>query len=324
MTASSEPRAPDERWRAATSALRAVARSWLREPLLQFLLVGLLLFGGYGWLNGRSVDPNSANRIELTADDVRQIEIAWLAQGRAAPSAEQLRSLVEARVREEILYREALALGLDDGDTIVRRRMAQKMEFLFEDVAALREPSADELRAWFAENAQRFARPARVSFRHLYFSPDRRGGRARDDAARALAELAGKPSDDLAAAALADSFMFQEYYGDRSLDEIADTFGPGFARALAELPLGAWSGPIESGYGWHLAWIDSLTPMRVPSFEEVESELEREWIEAQRAETRQRAFEAMRARYEVVMPTDLDDIDLASARAGEVERSEAP
>ena len=112
---------------------------WLREPLLQFLLIGLLLFAGYDWLNDGSVDPDPVRRIELTADDVRQIQIAWLAQGRAAPTAEQLRSLVDARVREEILYREALALGLDKDDTIVRRRMAQKMEFLFEDVAALRD-----------------------------------------------------------------------------------------------------------------------------------------------------------------------------------------
>ena len=117
----------------------------LREPLVQFLLAGALLFVAHRGLNAR-VDPaEEPGRIELTKDDIRQIRLAWLAQGRPAPSPEQLRSLVDARVREEILYREALALGLDRDDTIVRRRMAQKMEFLFEDVGALREPTTADV-----------------------------------------------------------------------------------------------------------------------------------------------------------------------------------
>jgi hypothetical protein len=297
---------------------------WLREPLLLFLLAGLLLFVAYQRLNPRSGEPDPGARIELTADDLDQIRLAWVAQGRAVPTPEELRSLVGARVREEILYREALALGLDKDDTIVRRRLAQKMEFLFEDVAALREPTADELGVWFEQNAERFRVPARASFQHLYFSPDRPGGRAREQAARALASLAGKPVDEPAAATLADPFMFQDFYGDRSFDEVARTLGPGFARALFEVAPGAWAGPIESGYGWHLVWVDSITPARIPAFEDVEPEARREWIEGQRAEIRERAFEAMRARYEVVLPEDVDAADLASLRATELERAEGP
>jgi len=304
--------------------LRVAIGRWLREPLLHFLLAGLLLFGAYRLVHQGSGEPDPASRIELTADDLRQIHAAWLAQGREALSPKEVRSLVDARVREEILYREALALGLDKDDTIVRRRLAQKMEFLFEDVAALRAPTAGELRAWFEKNAERFTLPARFTFRHLYFSPDRRGERARDDAARALAKLAGKPADGPAAAALADPFMFQDYYGDRSFDEIARTFGPGFARALLDRAPGTWSGPIESGYGWHLVWVDSITPARVPAFEDVEPDVRRAWIEDQRDEIRERAFEAMRARYEVVLPKDLGAPDLASLRATPVERPEGP
>ena len=277
----------------------------LREPLLQFLLLGLLLFVGYHGAPPRRGSGGQSGRIELTADDLRQIGLAWVAQGRPAPSPEEMRSLVDARVREEILYREALALGLDKDDTIVRRRLAQKMEFLFEDVAALREPTADELRAWFEKNAERFTLPARATFRHLYFSPDRRGARARDDAARALAKIAGKPMDSPDATALGDPFMFQDYYGDRAPDDVAKTFGPGFARALFQLTPGAWAGPIESGYGWHLVWVDAMTPARVPAFEEVEPDVKTGWIEDQRAEIREKAFAAMRARYEVVLPKDL-------------------
>src|SRR6266704_3074042 len=122
---------------------------WLREPLLQFLLIGLLLFVGSLVLNRNSDPRERPSRIELTADDLRQIRTAWLAQGRPPLTPEQMQGLVDARVHEEILYREALALGLDKDDTIVKRRMAQKMEFLAEDVAGAHEPSSAELKAWF-------------------------------------------------------------------------------------------------------------------------------------------------------------------------------
>ena len=285
----------------------------LREPLAQFLLLGFLLFAGYHALRRGSDPAGQSGRIELTPDDLRQIGLAWVAQGRPAPSPEEMHSLADARVREEILYREALALGLDKDDAIIRRRLAQKMEFLFEDVAALRKPTPSELRVWFEKHATRFARPGRATFRHLYFSPDKRGPRAREDAARALEKIASKPMDSPDAAGLGDPFMFQDYYADRAPDEVAKSFGTGFAGALFGLAAGAWAGPIESGYGWHLVWVDAITPARLPAFEEVESEVETGWIEDQRAEIREKAFAAMRARYEVVLPKDLPTIEMPVA-----------
>ena len=300
-------------------SVRSLRRA-LREPLLHFALAGLGLFAGYAVLHPR-VGSEGAGRIELTEDDLRQMSIGWLAQGRPAPTAEQLQSLVEARVREEILYREALSLGLDKGDTIVKRRLAQKMEFLFEDVAALHEPAAGELESWFAQHAERFARPARATFRALYFSPDKRGAQARDDAARARERLAGEAADSPMAATLADPFMFQDYYPDRSFDELAKTFGPRFAEALFQQSSGSWQGPIESGYGWHLVWIDSITPSRVPAFEDVEQDARSAWVEDQRAALREGAYQAMRARYEVVLPkgAPTETPRVASASPGEVE-----
>ena len=288
----------------------------VREPLLQFLALGLLLFIGYQALH-RTAGPRPG-RIELTADDLRQIDLAWVAQGRPAPTPEQMQALVDGRVREEILYREALALGLDKDDAIVRRRMAQKMEFLVEDVAALREPTADELQTWFQNNAERFTRPARATFRHLYFSPDRRGANAREDSARALAKIAGKPMDAPEATALADPFMFQDYYGDRMPEDIGKLFGPVFASALFAVAPGAWAGPIESGYGWHIVWVDAMTPPRVPAFEEVERDVKTAWLEDRRADMREKTYETMRARYEIVLPKDVSMTDLASLRSAEV------
>ncbi len=280
------------------------SKRWLREPLLHFVLAGLALFLVYRALNP-APGTDAPNRIELTEDDLQQLTLAWRAQGRPPPTPEQIRSLVDLKVREEILFREALALGLDRNDTIVKRRLAQKMEFLAEDLSGLSEPTPEDLSAWFRQNAQRFAHPARASFRLLYFSPDKRGGRARDDAARALGKLAGQGSDSPGATKLADPFMFQDYYGDRSPDQVANALGKKFAESLFGLKPGAWQGPVESGFGWHLVYVDSLTPGRVPEFEEVEPEVKAEWTAEQRAETKRKAYEAMRARYEVVLPGSL-------------------
>jgi len=272
---------------------------------VHFVCAGALLFGGYTLLHPERLARDASHRIELTPDDLRQISVVWLAQGRPAPTPDEMRSLVESRIREEILYREALELGLDQGDTIVKRRLAQKMEFLFEDVSALREPGAGELEAFFAENSARFAQPARVTFRQLYFSPDRRGARARDDATSALEKLASERVDSDAAGALADPFMFQDYYGDRPYEQVATAFGPGFADALFRTEPGSWQGPVQSGYGWHLVYVDARTPESTPAFEEVEADVRAAWLEVQRAALKQRALEEMKSRYEIVVPDDL-------------------
>ena len=274
----------------------------LREPLLHFAVLGALLFGIYGWVNRGRGGVEPSRQIELTLDDVVQLELYFQSQWRRPPTAQELASLAEDRIREEVLYREALAMGLDKDDTIVKRRMAQKMDFLAEDVASAREPTDDELRAWFAKNSEKFAVPGRVSFRHLYFSPDKRGARARGDAEQALAKLIGQPQNASGAAAHADPFMFQDYYGERSDEQLAKEFGPQFAQAVEKLAPGSWQGPIESGYGWHLVFVDASVPGRLPAFEEVEPDVRTGWLAAAKERAREEAYQAMRAKYTVLVP----------------------
>ncbi|MGH8649427.1 MAG: peptidyl-prolyl cis-trans isomerase, partial [Burkholderiales bacterium] len=218
----------------------------LREPLLHFLLLGALLFGVHALTQVGRPGPASSKEIRLTLDELAQLALLFQSQWRREPTPEEFSRLVENKVQGEILYREALAMGLDKDDEIVKRRMAQKMQFLAEDVAAAREPTTAELRSFYERNSAQFAQPNRVSFRHLYFSPDRRGGRAREDAAKALAKLAGQPQDAKLAASLADPFMFQDYYRDRAPEQLGKEFGPQFAQAVAKLAPGSWQGPIES------------------------------------------------------------------------------
>ena len=292
--------APGEVAQERRVSARTVLRHWLREPLVHFLLIGLLLFVIYGaW--GHSNQPGS-KRIELTPDDVRQLEMAFAAQWERQPTSQELAGLVENRVREEILYREALAIGLDKDDDIVKRRMAQKMQFLAEDVGNAHEPTIAELKTWFAKNGNQFALPGRVAFRHLYFSPDQRGQLAHDDATKALVKIAGQPEDSKAAAALADQFMFQDYYADRSPEQLTKDFGSEFTQAVFKLKHGSWQGPVESGYGWHLVFVESLTPGRIPAFEEVEPDVKTAWLADQRDQAWHKAYVAMRAKYTISLP----------------------
>jgi peptidyl-prolyl cis-trans isomerase C len=278
----------------------------LREPLLHFVILGVALFVGYSGLQrDRDVDLSS-QEIRLTLDDLAQLNILFESQWRRLPTVDEFNALVENRVREEILYREALALGLDKNDTIVKRRMAQKMKFLAEDVAAAREPAPDELRSWFARHGDMFAFPTRVSFRHLYFSTDRRGRQAQEDAAKALAKLTGEPQNSKLSVSLADPFMFQDYYGDRAQEAIAREFGPEFAHAVVKLEPGSWQGPVKSGYGWHLVFVDAVIPRRIPAFEEVESNVKTAWLGEQKAEAWRKAYERMRAKYKVLLPVPAD------------------
>jgi len=281
-------------------------RRVLHEPLLHFLLIGVLLFAGYAWLERSRGAETSLNEIRLSLDELAQLELLFESKWERAPTAGEFNALVEDRIREEILYREALALGLDKDDTIVRRRMAQKMKFLAEDVAAAREPATEELRIWFEAHGDLFALPPRVSFRHLYFSPDQRT-QARNDAGQALLQLAGEPPDSARADGLADLFMFQDFYGDRTTQEIAREFGPEFAQSVLKLTPGSWQGPLQSGYGWHIVFVNSITPGRIPDFEEVESDVKTAWLGEQKAAAWQQAYDDMRARYKVLLPVPPDD-----------------
>ena len=168
------------------SSFFPVLKRWLREPLLHFLLLGVVLFAVYAYMQRGRGGVESSKQIALSLDDLRTMDMYFESQWHRQPTPAEFQAMVEDKVREEVLYREALAMGLDKDDTIVKRRMAQKMQFLAEDVAAAHEPSTAELKAWFEKNSNKFALPSRYSFRHLYFSPDKRGKNAQDDAAKAL------------------------------------------------------------------------------------------------------------------------------------------
>jgi len=297
-----EPATADSWLRRAFSTLKRC----LREPLLHFLVIGLVLFGFYAYINRGRSGSASPRQIVLSLDELATMTAYFESQWHRPPTPQEFQAMVEDKIKEEVLSREGLAMGLDKDDTIVKRRMAQKVQFLTEDVAAAHEPSTAELKAWFEKNSGKFALPSRYGFRHVYFSPDKRGTNAHDDATKALARIAGQPEDSPLIVSTADRFMFQDYYGDRTPSAIAKEFGPQFAVALEKVQSGSWQGPIESGYGWHLVFVDTVIPGRVPAFEEVESEVKTSWLGEQKAQAWQKAYQMMRARYTVLLPAPPD------------------
>lgn len=297
----------------ATGSAASGRRAWigraLREPLVHFVILGVLVFGGYRLINRQAAAPADSQRIEITKDDLRQLAVVWLAQGRDKPTPEQLRALVDQKASEEMLVREAIALGLDKNDEVIKRRLAQKMDFLLADIAALAPPTDAELTTWFEAHKAEFAKPPRIRFRHLYFSSDKRGEGARAAAEASLQRVAGHSPASLGAADVADPFMFRDYYADVTPEQMAKEFGGAFAKALFALRPGNWRGPIESGYGSHLVWIDSYEAPRVPTLEEVRLIVAQAWQAEKYREVKQRAMDEIRSRYKVVAPS-LDDVKI--------------
>jgi hypothetical protein len=275
-------------------------RKLLREPLVHFLLIGAAIFIAYLIVAPPQV-RSSGYTIELTNDDLRQIDLAFAAKWRREPTPAEWHSLIEEQVREEILYREGLKLGLDQGDEIIRRRLGQKLDFLMDDVSSLHDPTDAELRAWYARNGAQFADPSRVTFCHVYFSPDD-GPSPEKRAAAALEKLKARPSCK-ATGSIGDRFPDYDYYADRTTEEVVSVFGTEFSNALFKLKPGPWQGPIESGLGWHLVLIENLAPGHIPPFNAVNrAQIIAAWQDSQRDESKRKVYQAMRAKYEVVLP----------------------
>ena len=278
----------------------------MREPLVQFLVVGFGLFMVYAQLHPERFAADTSRRIELSATDVVRIEQAFIARWQRPPTPIELRSLLASEVRSEILAREAIALGLDKDDVIVKRRLAQKMEFLADDMSGLRDPTPSELRAWFDVHRGEFAPASRITFRHVFFSTDQRGAGAEGAARKALTSV----SDRRDAVPRGDPFMFQDYYAGQTEVQVAQVFGSDFAKTLFSAATQRWSGPFASGLGWHLVWAEELNPGEVPTYEDAEAEARERWMFAQRDAAKRAGFEAMLARYEVVVPSK-EAVDLA-------------
>ena len=273
-------------------------KRWLQEPLLHFLLIGAALFA----LFYQVADPEtvSDNRIIISETDIDRMITLFERKLQRLPTEQELNGLVEAQIREEVLYREALAMGLDQDDTIVRRRMAQKVEFMFNDLVDAAEPTDEELQRFLSENPDKFIESARTSFIHVYLSTDERGDKVKNDAQQLLVALnSNQASTDPDTAG--DPFMFGYAFDNQSDHQISRMFGSDFARSLGTLAAGSWQGPIASGYGLHLVLINDRTESWLPPLAEIRDSVLYELLAERRQQANRAFYKTLRERYDVII-----------------------
>ncbi len=273
-----------------------------REPFLQFLALGLLVLLAKGWSGGTP----ERYHVTIGPADVRRLATGYEWQFGRPPTAAELDHLVDRHIEEEILYREGVALGLDRDDEIVRRRVVQKLQFLQEDTALVPEPDDAALRSFRARHADRYREPARATFRHLYFSPDDGGPQA--GRARAAAALAPRPNGtDGPLPAAGDPFPGRDRYVAIDAAGLARIVGDSeLARTLFALAPGEWHGPLQSGYGWHLVYVETIEPAREPPLGDVRDEVRADYIDEQQQAINAAALAAIKSRY-VVLRRDLQE-----------------
>lgn len=277
----------------------------LREPLLHFFVLGALLFMLFAWTNDDAMRAPDEIVVDASRVDAltQQFQRVWQRE----PSADELSNLVDNWVREEVFYREGLALGLDREDPVMRRRVAQKMEFISEEL--LGAPASDEeLEAWYENNADSYRLDPRLSFRQIYFNPSVRGESLEAAVETALDQLAKGQVP------AGDTTLLPAELDDASLSEVRRTFGDRFAQSLDELATGRWLGPVVSGYGLHLVYVDDRQDARLPEFGEVRAAVERDFMADRTRTLKEKLFESLRERYTI---TYEDGVTLADERGPE-------
>jgi len=271
----------------------------LSEPFFHFLLLGAFIFAIYFLLNPD--EDNSGNKIHITQNDLDRFEKIFEKQWQRKTTKQEMEGLIRTHLKEEILYREALALGLEKDDTIVRRRLAQKMEFLITDVTVPSEVSDEVLMTYYKKNSERYTRASRLSFRHIYFNPDQRGQRLYDEANATLKTLQSTNAEINVPDQYGDRYMLSQSYTQSSTDEIARELGRDFTDKLVEVKTGSWQGPIQSGYGLHLVYIEQREAASVYPFNDVRERVKSDYLFELRNKRNDEVLEKLKERYEIVI-----------------------
>ena len=264
----------------------------IREPLLHFLLIGASLFAVFGLVND-GMPGRSDNQVVVSAGRIEQLEKIFTKTWQRQPTTNELKGLIDDFVLEEIYYRQAVAMGIDRDDTVIRRRLRQKIEFLTDDLAAASVATDEELATYLAANSGAFVRDTTYTFGQVYINTDQSGVELR--VAEHLAALRSGNSVP------GDAGLLPAYFENTPARDVDGSFGLGFADGLDALPLGDWQGPIESGLGLHLIQLESRKKGTLPDLADIRTIVEREWANEKRLETRGMVNEQLLAEYDVVI-----------------------
>ena len=287
-------------------------RRLLREPLVHFVLLGTLLFVGWAALGGGGAPGAGGERILVTRGRIATLAELFERTWQRPPTPGELQGLVDEWVREEIAYREALAMGLDRDDTIIRRRLRQKLEFVVDDLSPPDQPTDEELAAYLAEHANDYRHEARVTFEHVFVSRDRHGEGAAAVARDVLVQL----GQGAAPATLGDPLDLPRRFERVTAGDLARSFGQPFAAAVVGTPAGGWHGPLSSGLGLHLVHVEAVVPAAAPALVEIRDQVAGDWAAARRRETSEAFYDRLARRYQVVVEPAEDDPGERGTRPG--------
>lgn len=280
-------------------------RSLLKEPLVHFIGLGVLLFAGHALWETHVTKTEKTIRVDPA--EIQRQAVIFGAENNRQPDADDVRGLVFAYIEEEALVREAKRLGLDADDTIIRRRLAQKMRFVLEDETLAKAPSEATLKAWYQDNKAEFLQPQRRSFSHVYFSPQNRSDNIEAAAVAILPKLS-----DSNWKGFGDPFMLERSFTSANQIDITRLFGKDFGEDLFALEgfgvdegeadeKGQWQGPIGSAFGVHLIRIDDITPATQPDYDSIRPQILRRWQEKTRTTTNQDRLKKLIGSYEIDM-----------------------
>jgi hypothetical protein len=276
----------------------------VREPLVHFLLIGAGMFLLFGWRSAPAPGAGGlpalvSSSIVVTQGDIDQMVATFTKTWQRQPEKQEVKNLVEDFVRSEIYYREAMSIGLDRDDAVIKRRMRQKMEFILEDITTQAEPSEGELRGYLQKHADAYLTEPRIAFLHVFISTSRRGAGAEADARQALTLLRGG-ADPIS---VGDPTALEFEIPLSSLREVNSQFGGEFGTKVFEIEPGTWAGPLPSAFGLHLVQVANRTEGKIPEFADVFEQLKRDWTIDRQNELKNAAYAKLLERYSVTVQT---------------------
>jgi len=280
-------------------------RKLLHEPLIHFVFIGIILFLLFSMVG--EPESDKGYRLVVTQAHMERLVNTFQKRRNRTPVPTEVNHLIEGFIRQEILYREALALGLDKDDAVVKRRMARKLEFLIEDIAPPPEPDDAQLQAYLNKHPEKFRKPAHYTFSHIYLSVDKRGDKALDDAKRLLSRLKHS-SHKIDVSVAGDALMLDHHYTDTSQPEVSRLFGKPFSEKLNGIEPGQWTGPMDSAYGVHLVNVQQRTDNRLLDLAEIRDRVKGEYLFDWQREANAQFYDNLRKRYEIIIEQPLEDL----------------
>jgi hypothetical protein len=273
------------------------------EPLVHFFIIGALIYAAYAYTGGQVIEDGQ-KRITVTAGEITWLEDTWKKRWNRAPTQKELQGVVRQFLRERVLSSEATAMGLDKDDIVIRRRLAQKLEYLSQDLLGAGTPSDEKLAAFFTENAKAYEEPAVLTLTHVFFDPDKRGAQALEEAKTQKVVLANQNVAPTDARSYGDQFLLQSYYPERTYGELSKLFGRGFVETLSDLSPGEWHGPVLSGYGVHLVYIHHRQDARPAKLADVKDRVLANWQDNRRKELSDKYLSSLLERYQVSIESE--------------------